>query len=105
MKSTLLVASLLLIAGCAHHSPYDITPEQAKTVGDRRMGALAKPDFKHLPPGAVKHDHVFKAGETLPDGRTAKGGEHIVTVDVDSDGKGPGGNQRRMMISDSGGAP
>ena len=95
MKTTIVILSLVTVLGCGTKSEFDITPAQAmnakKGPGQHKitLGGKGGIDLNHLPPGAVKHERVFKKGEMLPNGTPAKGGEKMVTVEV-NEGK-PGG--------------
>jgi len=92
MKTTLILLSLLTVIGCGAKNEFDVSPAQAmnhKAAGHTSKITIdgGKLDAAHLPPGAVKHEHVYKAGETLPDGSIAKGGEKIVNVKVKKGGE------------------
>jgi hypothetical protein len=67
----------ILLAGCASKSPYDIS---SADLTKHRIISGHVPDFDHLPKDAKKVDHVYKKGETLPDGTIAKGEAHIITI-------------------------
>jgi|GEM_PF-1826196 len=87
MKHILPLFSLVLAAGCAAKSPYDVTAEQVKQHRVARGGPGAPIDENHLPPGAKKEVQTFKKGDRLPDGSIATGPAKMVRVTVG----GPGG--------------
>ena len=72
---------LLVLAGCAPKSEFDITPAQAKT----RLGP-GPLDLAKLPPGAKKTEKTFHKGDVLPDGSIADGERKMVSVEIGGPG-------------------
>lgn len=89
MKYLALIIAVAALAGCRSRSPYDITPAQAQAhvfkggpPGQAHMFKGAPGSFfQHLPPGAVKHELVFKKGDRLPDGTIADSEKHFFRVE------------------------
>lgn len=99
MKYLPLFALAALLVGCKH-SEFDVSPAQvAHKFG--MHGAPGGPhgiDLKHLPPGAVKHEHVYHKGDQMPDGSIADGDRKVVTVEMNHpDDKGGAHGQIRMV--------
>jgi hypothetical protein len=100
MKKLIPFISLVLL-GCAHKNPYDITPQQAQShriIRSGPGGGARAMDLDHLPPGAVKKVQVIKKGERLPDGRIADRDTKLVSVTIDKKASGEKGEKQENDV-------
>ena len=102
MKKTAILA--IAFAACAcHKSEFDVTPNQvSKLHSGGPVAPMGMPDFKHLPPGAVKFNKVFKKGDRLPDGSIADRDGRYFKVEIPDAG---GGGNAKVYGTQAGGKP